>query len=93
MYLVYVLFSCSFGFFGRKILREIKVQLGKSDAEMQTDPLLSLSNLMRFDPDAEDGEFDLVAQEVSVLVELKSPSLLLYCKHEMVVSMCHRNGY
>lgn len=29
---------------------------------MANDPLLSLSNLMRFDPDAEEGDFDLVVQ-------------------------------
>lgn len=43
-------------------MREIKVQLGKSDEEMETDPLLSTANLMRFDPDAEEGEFDLIMQ-------------------------------
>lgn len=38
------------------------MELGKTDEEMETDPTLSLENLMRFDPDAEDGEFDLVMQ-------------------------------
>ena len=48
-----------------KILRRIKVELGKTDAEMEHDPALSVANLMRFDPDAEDnGEFDLVMQQV-----------------------------
>lgn len=43
-------------------MREIKVQLGKTDEEMETDPLLSTANLMRFDPLAEEGEFDLIMQ-------------------------------
>lgn len=48
-----------------KILRRIKVELGKTDAEMEHDPALSVANLMRFDRDAEDnGEFDLVMQQV-----------------------------
>ena len=38
------------------------MQLGKSDEEMETDPALSTANLMRFDPDAEEGEFDLIMQ-------------------------------
>ena len=48
-----------------KILRRIKVELGKTDAEMENDPALSLANLMHFDPDAEEsGDFDLVMQQV-----------------------------
>lgn len=43
-------------------MREIQVELGKTDEEMRWDPELSLSNLMRFDPSAEEGEFELFAQ-------------------------------
>lgn len=43
-------------------MREIKVELGKTDEEMASDPLLSMANLMHFEPDAEDGDFDLVLQ-------------------------------
>ena len=38
------------------------MELGKTDEEMENDPLLSLSNLMCFDPEAEEGDFDLVMQ-------------------------------
>lgn len=76
--------------FLEKILREIKVELGKSDAEMQTDPLLSVSNLMRFDPDAEAGEFDLVAQEVSLLARLKN--LCKWIIFEYAVIIFHRRN-
>lgn len=47
-----------------KNMREIKVELGKTDAEMQNDPELSMLNLRNFDPDAEGGDFDLVLQDV-----------------------------
>lgn len=40
-------------------MREIQAELGKSDQEMEEDPELSLSNLMRFDQSVEEGEFDL----------------------------------
>lgn len=43
-------------------MREIKVELGKTDEEMESDPALSIANLMHFEPDAEDGDFDLVMQ-------------------------------
>ncbi|CAN0447768.1 unnamed protein product, partial [Ectocarpus sp. 12 AP-2014] len=47
-----------------KIRREVKVELGKTDAEMDSDPALSMSNLMTFDPDAEDGDPpELIKQE------------------------------
>lgn len=43
-------------------MREIRVELGKSVEEMESDPVLSPQNLMRFDPDAEEGDFDLIMQ-------------------------------
>ncbi|CAM9149759.1 unnamed protein product [Scytosiphon promiscuus] len=46
-----------------KNMREIKVELGKTDAEMQNDPELAMLNLRDFDPNAEGGEFDLVLQD------------------------------
>lgn len=48
----------------RKVRRAIQVELGKTDAEMETDPELSMQNLMHFDPDAEGGDFKVVLQEV-----------------------------
>ncbi|CAM9739402.1 unnamed protein product [Pylaiella littoralis] len=72
--------------YAKKILREIKVELGKSDAEMQTDPRLSLSNLMRFDPEAEAGEFALVEQEVSSGIEAEGENVRKASSHEMVVT-------
>lgn len=45
------------------------MELGKTDAEMENDPVLSMSNLTHFDPDAEDGgDFNLVMQQVSYVV-------------------------
>lgn len=45
-----------------QIIREIQAELGKSDEEMEDDPFLSTLNLMRFEPDAEEGDFQLKIQ-------------------------------
>lgn len=48
---------------------------------------------MRFDPDAEGGEFDLVAQEVSVLVEAEeSKPVARLQARKMFASMLHIFG-
>eukprot|EP00752_Nemacystus_decipiens_P005794 g5242.t1 len=68
-----------------RILRRIRVELGKSDADMENDPALSLSNLMHFDPDAEDsGDFDLVMQQEGQ-IDVARDNYRMKNSHEMLV--------
>lgn len=55
------------------------MELGKTDAEMDSDPSLSMSNLMTFDPDAEDGDPpELIKQEVGRHSCLTSPFFSIF---------------
>ncbi|CBJ30153.1 expressed unknown protein [Ectocarpus siliculosus] len=70
-----------------KIRREVKVELGKTDAEMNSDPSLSMSNLMTFDPDAEDGDPpELVKQERPGSIDAGGENLRMKSGHEKVVT-------
>ncbi|CAN0235245.1 unnamed protein product, partial [Ectocarpus sp. 8 AP-2014] len=70
-----------------KIRREVKVELGKTDAEMDSDPSLSMSNLMTFDPDAEDGDPpELIKQERPGSIDAGGENLRMKSGHEKVVT-------
>ncbi|CAM9667113.1 unnamed protein product [Ectocarpus fasciculatus] len=70
-----------------KIRREVKVELGKTDAEMDNDPALSMSNLMTFDPDAEDGDPpELIKQERPGGIDAGGENLRMKSGHEKVVT-------
>ncbi|CAM9659408.1 unnamed protein product [Ectocarpus sp. 4 AP-2014] len=70
-----------------KIRREVKVELGKTDAEMDSDPALSMSNLMTFDPDAEDGDPpELIKQERPGSIDAGGENLRIKSGHEKVVT-------
>eukprot|EP00903_Cladosiphon_okamuranus_P021060 g19346.t1 len=68
-----------------RILREARVELGKTDAEMRDDPALSLRNLMKFDPDAETGEFDVLEAQASIDMDAARDNYRMRNSHNMVL--------
>lgn len=57
-------------------MREIQAELGKTDEEMDEDLELSPLNLMRFEPQAEEGAFDLVMQVNRYLMHVPCSNII-----------------